>query len=502
MANQPNILIIMTDQQRADVCAREGFPLDTTPFLDGLARQGTWFDKAYTAAPLCVPARTSMLTGRFPSAHRVRDNYASAHVIYDKDLFDVAKAQGYATALVGKNHSYVAPTKKTDFSWICGHFGSSESDRTEREVEFDKWLAGNSQVELAPTPHPLELQLPARAVSSAIRWIDSQRDQPFLMWLSFAEPHNPYQVPEPYFSLFPPEQLPPLRAGNAERDAKGFKWRWSRQLGERFAPNYEELIPRARSNYFGMLRLIDDQIKRLIDHLQASSLLDNTLIVFLSDHGDFVGEYGLIKKGPELPDILLRIPLFFYGPGLGIQASSKPHPAHVSIVDLLPTVCEALGAALPDGVQGRSLWPLLRGEAYPEDEFSSIYGEFGVGGRNYTDSDELDYHRWGSVNEQGVIRYDELNTYSQTGIMRTVRRGEWKLNLDQHGKGELYRIAEDPLELHNLYGRPEYAQTERDMLAELAAWMIRMQDPLPVPREYAIKKDPHNYWSPYNNPTK
>ncbi|MFH5183438.1 sulfatase-like hydrolase/transferase [Paenibacillus sp. TAB 01] len=122
--NKPNVIVIMTDQQRADVSARYGFPLDTTPFLDRMARQGIWFDKAYTASPICVAARCSMLTGRYPGAHRVRENGGSRHANYTQDVFDVMKGQGYATALIGKNHTYLtADSPSLDHHVPLNHFG-------------------------------------------------------------------------------------------------------------------------------------------------------------------------------------------------------------------------------------------------------------------------------------------------------------------------------------------------------------------------------------------
>lgn len=103
----PNIVLIIADQMRADACKREGFSLDTTPFLDSLAKNGTWFNKAYCAAPACVPSRTSMMTGRFPSATRVRTNWNIQDATFKADLIDVVKAKGYTTALIGKNHTYM-----------------------------------------------------------------------------------------------------------------------------------------------------------------------------------------------------------------------------------------------------------------------------------------------------------------------------------------------------------------------------------------------------------
>jgi arylsulfatase A-like enzyme len=491
---KPNIVVIMTDQQRADVSKREGFPLETTPFLDHLACRGTWFNRAYTSMPACVPARTSMLTGRFPSAARVRTNHNAKDVTCDRDLIDVLKSRGYATALCGKNHSYLTP-ERFDHWFTLSHNGGRGENRTAQEKAFDQYLQNlHHRADFKPAPFPVECQCPYRAVSSATEWIRTIKDRPFFLWLSFPEPHNPYQVPEPYFSMFPPDSLPPTRSGPEALKTKGFKFQWTRQLGQRAFPDYEKQLPRARANYFGMLRLIDDQIRRFVGFLDRENLRDNTILVFLSDHGDFVGEYGLVRKGPGLPECLARIPMFFVGPG--INADKEPHPAHVSIIDIMPTLCQAVGVPLPKGVQGRSLWPLLTGRDYPKKEFESIYAEHGFGGLHYTADDKLDPVTEGALNTS--VSFDCLNSWSQSGTTRMLRKGQWKLIFDMQATGRLYNIAEDPSELNNLYDDPRFAPTQSLMLAELLAWTLRAQDPLPLPRRrYVMKTDPNNYWAPY-----
>ncbi|MDP9383134.1 MAG: sulfatase-like hydrolase/transferase [Chloroflexota bacterium] len=435
MADHPNIIVIMTDQQRADLSAREGFPLDTTPFLDSLARQGIWFNRAYTSVPVCAPARVSMLTGRFPTAHRVRENYGLDQAVYEQDLFDVMRAHGYATALVGKNHSHVLP-ERVDFYSEYWHDGIRCEARSPQEKAFDEWLVAlHHRVSLEPTPFPLETQLPCRIVGQAQEWIRSLGGRPFCLWLSFPEPHNPYQAPEPYYSLFPPEKLPPVQVGEEALPGKGFKWQYLRQIGEAAHPEYGDSISRARSNYLGMLRLLDDQVRRFVQFLEAEGLRENTLLVFVSDHGDFVGEYGLMRKGAEMPEVLMRVPLLFAGPG--IRANAAPHNAHVSLVDLLPTLCEAAGVQSPLGVQGRSLAPLLMGNDYPDEEFASVYAEQGIGGLHYT-PDDVAVTRPGLYEGETYRAFDELNACTQSGSMRMVRRGDWKLVLDMQGRGQLY----------------------------------------------------------------
>ena len=495
MAAKPNIVIIMTDQQRADVSRREGFQLDTTPFLDSLATQGTWFDRAYTTMPACLPARVSMLTGRYPSATHARTNHNKEDAFYETDLHEVMRRQGYRTALCGKNHSHV-DADRMDYYFPLGHHGGSGGKRTDEEVAFDDYLASlRMRADFHPAPFGVEVQCPFRAVTAATNWIDSISPDasPFFLWLSFPEPHNPYQVPEPYFSMFPPDKLPPTLSDQSSLATKGFKYQWLRHIGETAFPDYADQLPRARSNYLGMLRLLDDQVKRFFDYLDSNGLRDNTIVIFLADHGDYVGEYGLMRKGAELPEVLIRIPFLFVGPD--VLASDQPHPAHITTADVMPTICEALGTDIPRGVQGRSLWALLTGKDYPEEEFDSAYSEHGFGGLHYT----ADYDYGGDVDGlHPSIGFDELNGCSQSGTMRAIRKGDWKLIFDMQEHGQLYNLAEDPVELSNLFGHPDHADIQSKMLTKLLGWTLRAQDPLPHPRRrYQLKSDKQNYWSPY-----
>ncbi|WP_051899012.1 sulfatase family protein [Sciscionella sediminilitoris] len=492
MTGQPNIVVIMADQQRADLCAREGFPLDTTPFTDELAGEGTWFDRAHTTSPLCCPARTSLLTGRYPSAHRVRENPAAHEAVFAADLPGLLRDSGYATGLSGKNHSYLRAADLDHFA-DYSHVGAVDPG-TAREREFDEWLLHlRHRTHPEPTPFPLELQCPHRIVSDAQRWLDSLSGQPFFLWLSFPEPHNPYQVPEPYFSMFPPEQLPPVRYGPEALREQPFAWRYLRTLGETGDPGYAASIDRARANYCGMLRLIDDQIRRFVTFLDQRGLRADTLLFITSDHGDYVGEYGLLRKGAELPELLTRVPFVVNGPGVATQRG--PHPAHVSLADVFPTVCEAIGEPIPDGVQGRSLWPMLRGADYPAAEFASAYVEQGIGGLPY-EAEDVPEPLPGLGGADGWSTFDELNAVTQSGSRRAIRCGDWKLVVDGAGSCRLHHLPEDPGELRDVSAEHPGMLTE--LLRELVLWMLRTEDPLPLPHNgYRRKRDPRNYLAPY-----
>ncbi|MBN9660196.1 MAG: sulfatase-like hydrolase/transferase [Acidobacteria bacterium] len=489
---RPNILIVMSDQQRAGLTRASGFPLDTMPALDGMSARGVRFDQAYTTAPLCVPARISMLTGRWPHAHRVRQNSAANAATFDKDLFHVCRDLGYRTGLSGKNHSHLTPAR-VDLWRPFSHLDGWLPDPAPKElVAFEKWMKllnhGTGQ---EPTPFPVETQFPHRIVSSAIEFIDSAKNDPFALWVSFPEPHNPYQVPKPYFDMFPPDRVPPRDVGLEALASKSFRWRWLRQLEERTYPGYADRWQRTRSNYLGMLRMIDDQVGRLLGHLESSGKARNTIVVYLADHGDFFCDYGLERKGAELPEVLTRIPMTWSGWNIRPQAQL---PAFVSTADVLPTLCEAIGAEIPFGSQGRSLWPMLTGQPYPKSEFESIYSEVGFGGLSYGPGDVVPPNSGrGRGTADAIPTYDELNSVTQSGTMKMVRMGDWKLVFDSEGAGEIYNVVRDPYELKNLWAAQEAAEIKPRLLAELLRWTMRTQDDLPK-ADYTPKRAAHGWY--------
>ena len=492
---RPNVLVIMSDQHRAGLTKRSGYPLDTMPELDRLAARGIAFERAYCTAPLCVPSRISMLTGRWPHAHRVRENWAAKDVFFEKDIFDVARSLGYKTALSGKNHSHLTPAKM-DFFRPFGHFGGWRPENAPREmVEYDKWLAHlNLGTSDGPTPFPVEVQLPHRIVDHAMEFMSGCQD-PFLLWVSFPEPHEPYQVPKPYYDMFPPAEVPARAAGPEVLKSKGFRWEWLNRLEDNTYPGCDEQWRRVKSNYLGMLRLIDDQVARMFRFMRERGILDNTIIVYVADHGDYLGDYGLIRKGVDLPEALVRIPMIWAGPGI----QQRQNPAEfVSMADVFPTVCEALGASTPRGVQGRSLWQMLQGREYPKEEFRSIYSEVGIGGLFYGPSDKLDFDkaRIKGVAPGAILSFDELNYVTQSGYMKMARMGDWKLSFDMMGRGQLYHLAEDPYELRNRYGDASVAREQIRLMEELLTWTVRTQDNIPTAR-YEVKWADHNWYWPH-----
>ncbi|GAB3758549.1 sulfatase family protein [Microlunatus parietis] len=492
IAERPNVMIIMTDQQRAGFTAGTGFGLDTMPFCDGLAASGTTFTGAYTPMPACVPARTSLLSGRFPSAHRVRQNSNNRKEFRGEDLLDVFRAAGYRTAFAGKPHVYRGPE---DYDHWAGPYGHTHApDRTDQERAFTEWLVSIDQgPALEPTPFPVAVQYPVRIVDDALAQVAADggdHGRPWLSWVSFPEPHNPYQVPEPYFSLFEPELVPERVAGPEAALAKGGPYQWLRELVEEKRPDYDDLWRRYRASYCGMLRLIDDQVRRLVTSVEERSP-GRTLYLFVADHGDFVGEYGLQRKGAGLSEALVRIPFFVAGPGVRAGVDDDHL---VSLVDVLPTLAEAIGAEIPAGVQGRSFWPLLTGGDDPGDVFASIYAEGGYGGLFYPADARPELHF-----DYAGTTYDGLNTVTQSGTSAMLRRGNWKIIFHSDGRGELYRLDRDPAELDDLWDYPDCAVRRAELITELLRWRLEVADDLPTGR-YRPLRAPHN-WARAAEPT-
>ena len=509
LVEKPNIVFIVSDQHRAGLTKRSGYPLDTSPTLDKLADSGIGFDRAYVTSPLCVPSRTSMLTGRWPEAHRVRMNLDPQDAYFEQHLYQVAKGKGYRTGLAGKNHTFL---KKEDLDFWREYglaVGWMPPNPPVSYKEYQKWIGGlHANVSLEPTPFPLEVQFPYRIVSDAIEFMDAAGSEPFILQVGFSEPHDPEQIPKPYWDMYPPDKVLDRCAGPEALKDLGYRAQW--EFGHQEAGfSTEAHWRRYKSNYLGMLKLLDDQLARLLDHMEQKDLLKNTIIIYLADHGDYLMDYGLARKGVGLFECLTRIPMVWSG--YGVRPSSVGSSAFVSMADVMPTLCEAMNAEIPHGVQGRSIWPLLQGKDYPREEFRSIYSSVGVGGLYYEKSDNISF----TYEQQGqappgaqarvAVNWDELNKVTQSGLEKMVRMGDWKLIYDMMGYGQLYHLPSDPCELKNLFGHPTAAKEQAQLMEELAMWAIRSQDSLPTGPQngkYQTKwSRKHNWYSPYRHGT-
>jgi arylsulfatase A-like enzyme len=505
---QPNILLITSDQQRADCNGFEN-PDIKTPHLDRLARDGTRFTANITPNLVCQPSRASILTGMLPLTHGVWDNGVDLDPKVGEQGFAGALARaGYQTAFIGKAHfatkTTFAPTgtpecersqAKYGPNWfgpymgfqhveltVLGHMHRTRPLKRPPMGHYERWLIGRGRDEEA-----LKLWaqgLPpdvgaAQTWSSALpvawhssTWLADRtlsflhtRDQqkPFCTWVSFPDPHHAFDCPEPWVRLYDPKsiKLPKHRVKDLDRrpwwhkatleskpqltDPEMLKFRAE---GSRVPDQTDEQLAHMTGNYYGMISLIDHNVGRILEGLEAHGLAENTLVVYSTDHGDMLGNHGLYLKGPTPYDDLMRVTLIARGPGVKAGGVIKEP---VSTLDLAATFCDAAGTKVASGAQSRSLKRLLAGEAETRD---AAYSEWYV-------------HP------------------SRCGVplkLRTVRTKQWKCTFElESGAGELYDLVNDAGEMNNLFDDPGYRKVRDEMEGLMRARPGHIVNPLPEP---------------------
>ncbi len=490
---RPNILLITTDQQRADMLGCYGNPVIQTPNIDRLAAEGARFERAYVANPLCMPSRASIMTGQFPSAHRV---YANG-IPLNEDLTtlpEVLAEQGYHTAAIGKLHltPYDPPGFREsvpDWSgepygdWHGPYYGFAEVHLTlghnSGSGHYGEWLKQYHPEVLdcfwkdisqrrgpANTPVTWKSAVPVKAHHStwigetSVAFLERQAASgaPFFAWVSFPDPHHPFCPPEEIAGMYDPATvpLPPRREGDLDDKPPQYN-AWYREgaphegRGGNFIPaqlseaNLREMIA---FNY-AQTSLVDQNVGKILEALDRLGLAENTLVLFTSDHGELLGEHGLLFKGPFMFEGLLRVPFVVRWPGGGLKAG-RSSEALISLADIMPTLLAAAGAPTPGAVQGRSFLPVLTGEA-----------------TEHRDAVLTEFH----------------STYFPGLNLRTLRTASHKITY-YPGKpyGELYDLEADPHEFVNRWDDPAYTSVKLQLLQRLIDEMISLEldDPKPV----------------------
>jgi arylsulfatase len=373
MTEQPNILLLMTDQHRGDCLSIDGHPYLQTPYIDHLAASGFRFRNGYTACPVCVPARRTLMTGKTPEGHGVFMNY---HTWLDgPTLPEVLGEAGYQTHLVGKLHLW--PLRKM-YGFQSADWADSPHDENDdyhaflREKGATMPLAGVSHGAnyngwvARPWHLPEELHFTNWCADKAMQFL-ARRDptRPFFLKVSFHQPHEPCTPPQAYWDRYMAMDIPAPPVGE-----------WARVYDE---PNIGQTVTSWRTalppalqkqyqvGYYGTINHIDDQIGRLLVRVPK-----NTIILFISDHGEMLGEHQWIRKRTPYEGSA-RIPYIINLPdGFGIE-QGRVLDAPVELMDIMPTLLDAVDVDIPDSVEGSSLLPLLRGEAGPPREY--LHGE-------------------------------------------------------------------------------------------------------------------------------
>ncbi|MBB6731233.1 sulfatase-like hydrolase/transferase [Cohnella zeiphila] len=474
---QPNIVLIQTDQQSAETLALYGNPLVRTPHLDQLAKQGVLFEKAFCNYPACSPSRSSMMTGRYASTIRVHAN----HMLIDPreiSLPQVLREGGYQTALIGKNHAFPKETLHQVFDHAVqgehGHLVDGHRDDPEAKAAH-QWAVDHcwrSPLGHGTNPAPYEKCGTYLLGQSAADYMEQARqpEKPFFMWLSFPDPHTPYQTPEPYASMYSPEDVPMPPYDDLKTKPERQRVMHAMDAMDRAD---EQTIRSVRAIHYGMISFIDDAIGRVMAKLEELGLSDNTVILFTSDHGDSMGAHGLIQKHNAFYDTFTHVPLIMAWPGKSLAGIRSPHP--IELVDIMPTILDLAECPIPYGVQGRSCASYLLGQSYEPREFVVI--ESGEEGEPIR-MEEIGKRPSDPFDESCFVWCAYRDAWYGKG--KSIRTAEWKLNLYTNGDGELYRLTEDPHELTNEYGNPEWESVVIELERKLLRWSLANEDRLPV----------------------
>jgi arylsulfatase A-like enzyme len=478
MAKRPNMLIIMTDQQRANAIRMYGNPDVPTPSLERLAARGIRYESCYTPHPLCVPARVSFWTGRYSHQHGARTNEIPMPP-GERHFARILADAGYRLALFGKDHCFQPPDHALfDERYVFAHQGPDETD-DERVAEVVRWIRSGRQpgqrllAEARINPYPAEHCPTAVLTRRTIDFLERQDgSQPFCAWISIPDPHGPLQCPEPYASMHPPETitLPPWR--DDDLDQKMERARVFRDLLG-YDQMTEEQIRLRVSIYYGMIRFLDDGVGQILDALDRRGLTDDTIVVFTSDHGDYAGEHRLTDKSSTLLDCMTRVPLLLSWPGH--LAEGVVDRNLVSLLDVMPTCMGLAEVPRPDGIDGRVL-PGAGGDP-PRD---AVFSEYGAGGPRLRLADLPRLAQFPFDDQMPPIPL--LRWREAEGRPKMVRMGAFKYVYDPMDEvDELYDLDADPWELTNLARDPAHAATRTSLRDRLLEWSIQTEGGQPVP---------------------
>ncbi len=483
----PNILLIMCDQLRADVLGCYGGAVPTPP-LDRLAREGARFTEAICPLPVCSPSRASIITGMYPHHHGivhnvnrrdypaipstpVEEGIRNADVTTERLLHEV----GYATHHYGKwhlldedlsyypdmftGHGGYAEAMKERFaevrrrpreSWMNWYGWALPVQVSSRYAEAvtqlgDRWKDkpyAEFVCKMGRLDLPLEETFDFMVADRVVACLNRLDNRPFMLTCSFNMPHDPNVVPSPYYEMFDPNEI--ALPQNFHAIEKRYEPQWSRQvvadLGEVGAREFMQV-------YYAAVKLIDDQVGRVLTALEQSGRADDTIVVFTSDHGDMCGGHGMVWKSTDaFYEEVVRVPLIVRCPRL---VAPRELNVACNLVDLMPTLLELTGQSVPNHVDGISLARFLRGERQPADAPAFAFCE--------RLRPNPEHRRLGGMAPGHFM----------------VRGCGWKYCLYANGEEMLFNLIDDPGETSNLASEVAHNEIKRELRERLEAWLSR-----------------------------
>jgi len=468
----PNILWYCSDQQRWDTIRALGNNYINTPNIDALCSEGIAFKRAYCQSPICTPSRTSFLTGRYPASHHVHRNgneyFSPTETLVTKILAD----SGYDCGLVGKLHlsrAQILETRLKNDGYRYYKWSHHPNPDYPTGHDYADWLKekgidpaelfGKIKGSVAPGV-PAEIHQSTWCSEMAINFINEKRGgRPWLLSINPFDPHPPFDPPADYLARYDPAKIPmplfresdiehqkkfhdidqqckvaidPLKAKEAADTTKN---ETRALLGSTAPTGYDPQLVKA--SYYAMVELLDEQFGRIVKALKDNGQYDNTIIIYTSDHGELLGDHGLIYKGCRFFEALTHIPLIISWPARALKG--KLSDALVELVDLAPTILDAARIEIPYNMQGKSLLPLLSGKAGLQSHKDFVICEFNDA---INVRDNPDY-------SHGVMYYD----------------GQYKVCVYAgHDAGEIYDLKNDPGEFDNLWSLDSFVNKKAELL--------------------------------------
>ncbi len=469
MPDRPNILNFMTDQEQGQVVAPD-HPC-RTPNADRLAQDGVRFRHAYTPSPHCCPARATFFTGLYPSRHGIYNNVCNPTAIHTRlnpgvvTFGEHLSQAGYRLIFSGKWH-VTSEENPADRGWTelavtagvgCFHGRSIEQWRQQAQHPQDEQPRRKGQIlrpgwgsyhlyQTLPDGGPsgyegLDDHAVVRSAAEALPRLANQ-EHPWVLFVGPSGPHDPFAVPQRFVRMYDPDQIPlPPSYHDALDDKPRVYQRMRRQYWDQLS---EDEVRASIAHYWAYCSLEDALFGEVLDALEATGQADNTLVLLLSDHGDYCGAHGLYLKGVPAFREAYHIPCIVRWPR-GTTNPGRTVDAFVTLADFAPTFLELAGVPLPDNLTGRSLLPFLHDET-PSDWPDTVFSQF-----------------------NGVELY-----YSQ----RVVSTKEHKYVYNGFDFDELYDLRDDPHELVNVADRTEYQAIKHTLVQRMWRFAAQQGDQL------------------------
>ena len=484
ISRKPNIVFILTDQQRSDTLGVSGNSFAQTPNLDILAEGATRYENAYCTQPICTPSRASLLTGLYPHATGCQENnlHLDANV---PTLPEMLPPEEWKTAYFGKWHLGDEIFAQRGFQhWISiedGYWKHYSNTRDHKaHSSYHKWLVETHGIS------PLDGDRFSRTeicgfskkfskidylTEQAERFICESADEPFVLYVGFLEPHHPYTGPFNDFRSEIPVPLPTNfedLCGDERHPKNRLQEEYYRHYGGVGAEDldlnttkgWEDLIRR----YHGMCHHVDQGVGRIIAALQKAGIYDDTMIVFTSDHGDQMGSHGILEKGVMFEESL-KIPLIVKEPG---QRNGNVVSRAVSQIDLIPAILENLGQAVPNHLHGEIL-PRFDGEGDSEPVIVEWNQETSLENDPWVDRCVEAVSNIADVDRVREVWSDQIRTI--------IQPDGWKYSWSEKGWDELFNLKQDPNEFHNLASDEQHSELILNSKKIIKEWQKETSDP-------------------------